>query len=394
MVIHSQDGLQIKNVVDHDLNELFAWSKKWLMTFNPDKTEIMIFSNTEIEENLNFSFNGNPISISNSHKHLGVTFSSDAKWNDHVNNIVTSISKHLGILRKLKYTLSRRNLEQLYLVYIRPLFEYASEVWDNCGICNSNKLEQMQLEAARIVTGLPIFTKIDFLYKETGWELLSVRRNRRKLQMFHSIVNHSAPSYLCNLLPPTIQSTTVYPLRNGGDIIVPFCRMSLTRESYIPSTIRKWNNLDQSLRNISSLPKFKKELQKLDRFNVHCIPKYYFYGPRKLNVILTQLRCSASFLNYDLYRAHILTDPSCQCGADVEDAKHFLLECPRYVNIRTTLLHNLNWLSDEVNISVELLTCGNSDLSDINNEKIFKCVFEYIKGSNRFLQSCSINCLC
>jgi hypothetical protein len=44
----------------------------------------------------------------------------------------------------------------MYLVYIRPLFEYACEVWDNCGIGYSDKLEKLQLDAARIVTGLPI----------------------------------------------------------------------------------------------------------------------------------------------------------------------------------------------------------------------------------------------
>ena len=38
----------------------------------------------------------------------------------------------------------------MYLVYIRPIFEYACEVWDNCGICHSNKLEKLQLETARI----------------------------------------------------------------------------------------------------------------------------------------------------------------------------------------------------------------------------------------------------
>jgi hypothetical protein len=69
-------------------------------------------------------------------------------------------------------------------VYIRPLFENACEQWDNCWIGNSQKLEQLQLEAAIIITGLPIFTKNEILYRETGWELLSVRRKRRKLQLF------------------------------------------------------------------------------------------------------------------------------------------------------------------------------------------------------------------
>ena len=49
------------------------------MSFNPDKTAIMIFSNRSIPENLYFSFNGKSVPITTSYKHLGATFSNDAK---------------------------------------------------------------------------------------------------------------------------------------------------------------------------------------------------------------------------------------------------------------------------------------------------------------------------
>ena len=168
-----------------------------------------------------------------------------------------SIYKHLNVLRKLKYKLSRKNLEKLYLVYIRPIFEYACEVWDNCGVGNSNKLDHLQLEAARIVTGLPIFASSILIYKELGCESLAERRKRRKLQMFYNIHNHKAPKYLCDLIPPTIQSTAVYPLRNVSDIIIPFCRLSNTYDSFIPSTIRQWNSLDPSIRNVDYIANLK-----------------------------------------------------------------------------------------------------------------------------------------
>jgi len=84
-------------------------------------------------------------------------------------------------------------------MYRRPLFEYSCELWDNCGTGNSNKLEQLQIEDSRIAIGLPIFTKIEMLYGDTGWELLAARRN---------IVNKTSPDYLHRLIPPTIQSTT------------------------------------------------------------------------------------------------------------------------------------------------------------------------------------------
>ena len=357
----SRDELQIKTVIDHDLKELDEWSKKWLMSFNPDKTEIMLFSNTEIPE-LNFTFNGRTIPITNSHKHLGVTFSSDAKWSIHIENILSSIYKHLNVLRKLKYKLSRKNLEKLYLVYIRQIFEYASEVWDNCAVGNSNKLDQLQLEAARIVTGLPIFASSILIYKELSCESLTERRKRRKLQMFYNIQNNNAPRYLCDLIPPTIQSTTVYPLRNGSDIIIPFCRLSITCDSFIPSTIRQWNSLNPFLRNMESIAKFKTELRK--QKDNRQVPKHFEIGPRQLNIALTQLRCFASFLNYDLFQVNIVSDPSCRCGANREDSYHFFFDCSHYANMRYKLFHNLSWLPNDCAIDLKLLTSGNPIFSN------------------------------
>jgi len=49
--------------------------------------------------------------------------------------------------------------------------------WDNCGEAYINKLENIQLEAlaARIITGLPIFTKQEFILRERGWNTLNDR---------------------------------------------------------------------------------------------------------------------------------------------------------------------------------------------------------------------------
>ena len=379
----SQSVDQIKTVINHDLLELNAWSSKWLMSFNPEKTEILFFSNTGNIDNIEFSFNGKSIPLSTSHKHLGVILSQNAKWNEHLENMITNITKHLGILRKLKFSLNRSNLEKMYLVYIRPLFEYACEVWDNCGIGYSDKLEKLQLDAARIVTGLPIFTKSEYLYAETGWETLSERRYRRKLQLFFNIKCGMAPEYLRYLVPPTIQSTTIYPLRNGDNLIVPFCRLSITNSSFIPSTVKEWNKLDIAIRKLDSLSKFKNAIRLNSQPNKISVPKLYYYGPRKLNVILTQIRCTASFLNHDLHKVHILSSPACSCGAPQEDANHFFFVCTKYSLIRNELFLSISDLSQSINTS--LLTSGSETLSYADNCFIFYSVFRFIKRSKRFL---------
>jgi hypothetical protein len=66
-----------------------------------------------IIDNIEFTFNGKSIPLSTSHKHLGVILSQNAKWNEHLENMITNITKHLGILRKLKFSLNRSNLERI-----------------------------------------------------------------------------------------------------------------------------------------------------------------------------------------------------------------------------------------------------------------------------------------
>ena len=102
----------MQSIINHDLKELDEWSKRWLLTFNPDKTVlIMLFANLEHPE-INNTFEDNIISTIESHRHLGVAFNTDAKWNAHIENIVSSVSKHITILRTLTFKMNRSNLEK------------------------------------------------------------------------------------------------------------------------------------------------------------------------------------------------------------------------------------------------------------------------------------------
>ena len=132
---------------------------------------------------------------------------------------------------------------------------------------------------------------------------------------------------------------------------------------------------------MDSITKFKTELRK--RKDISQAPKHYEVGPRKLNIILTQLRCFASFLNYDLSQANIVSDPSCRCGANREDSYHFFFDCSHYSNITHTLFQNFNRLPKYCVLDLTLFTCCYRTLSYEQNEIIFKHVFEYIKRSER-----------
>jgi hypothetical protein len=62
-----------------------------------------------------------------------------------------------------------------------------------CGII-VDRLEKVQTEAARIVTGLTSYASLYSIYCETGWERLTVRREVKKLFAKHSSICHLTKS--------------------------------------------------------------------------------------------------------------------------------------------------------------------------------------------------------
>ena len=63
------------------------------------------------------------------HKHLGITFTSDLKWNVHIQEVIGNAAKRAGLLRWMSHHLRGPLIAHLYLAYVRPTMEYASPLW-------------------------------------------------------------------------------------------------------------------------------------------------------------------------------------------------------------------------------------------------------------------------
>ena len=262
-----------------------------------------LFTLKQFENFPNLSFNGTQIQFVDDHKHLGLTLSKNGKWHLHIDKILNSAAKVIGIMRKLKFTLNRTALNQIYMCYVLPILGYSSIVWDGCTAQDSNALEKLQDEAAGIVTGLTKSVSLENLYRECWWKFLFERRNNHKLCFMYKSVNGQVPSYKTDIIAPLVRETTNYPLRNQNSITVPFCRTELYRKSCIPSSITRWNNLDGNLRNSSSLCSFKNALKQVSS-NINNVPLYYIKGDRFLSVIHARIRNNRSNLYNDLYLNH------------------------------------------------------------------------------------------
>ena len=162
-----------------DLQMIHQWATQWLVTFNPTKSEAIIFSRKLNKPNHPPIFmNNQPINEVHTHKHLGVFLSSDCQWHDHLDYIKSKAWSRINVMRKFKFKLDRKSLQTMYFSFIRPLLEYADVIWDNCNQYEVNELEKIQNEAARVVTGATKLVSINSLHFETGWEPLASRRKK------------------------------------------------------------------------------------------------------------------------------------------------------------------------------------------------------------------------
>ena len=373
----------IEGIINSDLQVLTNSAKQWLINFNPLKTEAILFTLKQFAKFPNLIFNNTVIQFVNDHKHLGLTLSNTGTWHKHIENILSSASKVIGMMRKLKFTLSRVALNQIYFSFVLPILEYSSIVWDGCSQQNSIALDRLQNEAARIDTGITRSVTLENLYRECGWSSLADRRKQHKLAFMYRSAKLLVPSYIPDLTPPPpiVRETSNYSLRSRNDIATLVCRTELFRKSCIPSSEAMWNSLDDNLRNSSSSNAFKYNLKKYKFASVK-VPIYYTYGDRYVSVLHARIRSNCSNFSHDLFINHLSQNPLCSCNLEIENAEHFFFRCPKYVNERTILFRETH-VFHPLNLNRKLLT-GELNETIENNTLIFKSVQKHIKGTKRF----------
>ena len=78
------------NQLNSDLEKINQWAKKWLVTFNPTKSESTILSRKRIKPpHPPVLMDYIQIKEVTSHKHLGLIFSNDCTWHNHLEHIKT-----------------------------------------------------------------------------------------------------------------------------------------------------------------------------------------------------------------------------------------------------------------------------------------------------------------
>ena len=269
MYLSLEDKEERFRLLNSDLHKIINWSLKWKVVFNPLKTELMNFCNKRQPDTLPLVFGQQALNPSYNHKHLGVTFQKNCKWDSHIEALIIKTRLLVACLRSYKYQFSRRTLNTIYKSFILPHFDYADVVWDNCTDGLSDELETLHLDAIRTIIGAVRGTSHAKLYSESGFISLKERRRRHKLITYFKALNGFTPEYLTNYIPPLVSSINPYPTRSSPLArAVPVYKTTMYEHSFFISTTYLWNDLPDNYKLTNYISNLKRFLRKDDV----CVP--------------------------------------------------------------------------------------------------------------------------
>ena len=369
-------------ILNNDLSCISDWGKQWLVNFNPCKTKYVVFSRRKrARVNYEIVFENVGLLRETSHKHLGIWFSDDLTWGRHVEHIFNKCSKRLNILKSIQVRAPRACLESIYEHMILPIIEYANVIYDNMPLHLSNKLESFQRQAALACTGGYKLTSYNALLVELGWSPLLVRRKCHRLIVLFKITNKIAPPYLHDIVGP---SQVSYNLRHSDRLRAPFFGKKFCFNSFVPKTIRDWNELPVDIIQSPSLNIFKSRIK-----NKFYNEKNYIFkwGTGAGSIQLSRMRMGLSGLNFHRFLYNFIDSPVClHCFSPVEDVAHFLNVCPHFAAHRQKLVTQLALLIPSYTEHViHKLLFGTSELNLQDNIRMLKIIQEYITLTKRFL---------
>ena len=232
--------------LQRDIDRLGSWARKWGMRFQPVKCNMMQLTRKRIKKiHASYTLEGTNLENVESIKYLGVTITSDLRWNTHVSNVCTKANRTLGFLRRNLHSCPQEVKEAAYKGLVRPVLDYGSSVWDPPGVVLQEELESVQKRAARFVTGNYDYEtgNMTGILGQLKWESLKKRRKDNRLILLYKGLKGKASVPTDDLIPKTRRCRNQHSMA----FQTPIANTDVYKGSFFPQTIRDWNALPDSL---------------------------------------------------------------------------------------------------------------------------------------------------
>lgn len=358
-----------------DLQSMLAcvagWCKKWCLSINYKKTQVMHFRKRGRRSTFSFFIEEQPIEFTDKYKYLGLFLDEHLSFLPATSVLADSASRALGgIIGKTKCLrdLGYQTYSKLFSCCVCPILDYMAGIW---GYKNFNKNVQVQNRAIRYFLGLHKFAPTLVLNAEMGWDPCEVRCKSNMIALWNRLVN----------LPPDRLASQMFhwDLSANGEWASEISDLLVDTGLHDSYVQRSEINLEvfKSEINLRHTHLWLEQIKQKPKLRTYCLLKIEpiceqyisFNLPKSQRSLCAQLRCGILPLSIETgrYRGSPEEDRICEyCDLhEVENEFHFVLYCPFYHDLRYILFEKIKI------VDLDFVGLGDPDILRI----LFNCPF-------------------
>ena len=193
---------EMNNCINLDPERICVWLTANKLTLNMTKTDFLLIGSKQrlLKSTVKptETINEVPIKQVSTVKSLRVYIDENLTWECHVNELSKNIASGISAIKRIRHTVPYKTLLTIYNSLVQPHFDYCSSVWGSCSKGLSQKLQNLQNRAARVITFSNYDRITDELLRMVNWVKLDRQRLVDKYIMMYKIVNRMAPDYFCS----------------------------------------------------------------------------------------------------------------------------------------------------------------------------------------------------
>jgi hypothetical protein len=244
------------------LDEICSWSSTWQLGISYGKCNAMFIGNPI--RNVNLFLGNNLLPVVGNVKDLGVIVDSQLSFASHIDQIVARAFIRANLIHKCFVSRDTAMLTRAFIVYVRPLVEYASCVWSPHQVGRIAQVEAVQRKFTKRLPGFALLSYRDRLLR-LGLDSLEMRRLKQDLVYCYRIV-FGLTNVVCSELF-TFSSSVNANISTRGHAykLFPRCSHIDTRKFFFSErVINTWNCLPAKAEHFGSIATFKRFIASVD----------------------------------------------------------------------------------------------------------------------------------
>jgi len=214
-------------ILQKDLEAVCSWGINNGMLLNAGKCQVVSFTRKKEAFVFDYRISGTILARPNTIQDLGVIFSSNFKFTDHVMTCVPRAMRTLGLVRSVGVRLSLECILALYKALVRPIMEYGAPIWNGISKKDCNEIERVQRIFIRVIFrryfGYGFYYSYSRISQKICLPSLSTRRHALEVSFFINILTgymyESTLSSQVSLLPATRRRGRLFKIKNHDGLL-------------------------------------------------------------------------------------------------------------------------------------------------------------------------------